>query len=74
MSEVKVNIEQDKSEEDVVSYTIRGIPMEGVHKKILSFKKEITYKRDKDYNIEQTYVEALKDWAASRPEPQKIIA
>jgi hypothetical protein len=73
MSEVKVNIEQDKMEEDEVSYTLRGIPGI-VHKKIISFQKEIAYKRDRKYNIEQSYVEALKDWAATRPEPQKAVA
>lgn len=71
MSEVKVNIEPDKMEDDEVSYTLREIPRKEVHNKIISFQKEIAYKRDRKYNIEQTYVEALKDWARTRPESQK---
>lgn len=65
MNEVKVNIEEDKTEAEEVSYTLRGIPM-SVHNAIASYMKEIAYKRDKKYNLEQSYVEALKDWAKSR--------
>jgi hypothetical protein len=70
MSEVKVNNEVDKSEDDDVSYTLRGIPS-SVHKAVESFRKEIAYKRDRKYNLEQSYVEALIDWAESRKELQK---
>jgi hypothetical protein len=73
MSEIKVNIEEGKPEEEEVSYTLREIPG-SVHKKIISFQKEIAYKRDRKFNLEQTYVEALKDWAETRPEPQKAVA
>lgn len=69
MSEVKVNIEADKADEEVVSYTLRGIPVKTVHEAIISFAREISYKRDKNYNIEQAYVEALKDWVESRKSP-----
>jgi hypothetical protein len=74
MSEVKVNIEEGKPEEEDVSYTLRGIPG-AVHKKIISFQKEITYKRDEKYSLERTYVEALKDWAEARPDSlPKVVA
>jgi hypothetical protein len=72
MSEVKVNIESGKIDDEEVSYTLRGIPKTTVHRKIISYQKEIAYKRDRKYNIEQSYVEALKDWAETRPEPQKV--
>lgn len=71
MDEFKVNIESDKAEGDVVSYTLREIPPY-VHAMIGAFQREIGYKRNKKYNLEQTYVEALKDWAESRKNLQPI--
>lgn len=73
MSEVKVNIEPAKIDDEEVSYTLRGIPMY-VHAAISSYMKEITYKRDKKFNMEQSYVEALKDWAESRKTSQPATA
>lgn len=72
MSEVKVNIDEGKAEEDVVSYTVRGIPM-SVHDLVESFRKEISYKRDFKYNLEQAYVEALKVWAESRKDLKRAV-
>lgn len=71
MDEVKEKIEAGKTNrEEGISYTLRGIP-EYVHDKIGEFALEISYKRNKKFNIEQSYVEALKDWADSRKELQK---
>lgn len=72
MNEVKINTEADNDEGEDVSYTLRGIPAY-VHKAVESFRKEIAYKRDRKYNLEQSYVEALIDWAESRKELQKAI-
>lgn len=75
MSEVKVNIEVDKmGDEEVTSYTLREIPVKLVHDEVISFQREIAFKREKKYNLEQSYVEALKDWALSRRELKKSIA
>lgn len=65
MSEVKVNIEEGKVDDEDVSYTLRGIPA-FVHKQVISFQREIAYKQDKKFNLEQSYVEAMKDWANNR--------
>lgn len=73
MSEIKVNNEVDKAAEDEVSYTLRGIPAD-VHRAVESFRKEISYKRDQKYNLEQSYVEALIDWAKSRKETVKNLS
>lgn len=70
MSEVKLNIEEGKTEDEEVSYTIRGIPI-SVHDAVESYRKEIVYKRDRKYNMEQAYVEALKDWSEARKELKK---
>lgn len=69
MSEFKINNEVDNDEGEDVSYTLRGIPS-SVHKAVESFRKEIAYKRDRKFNLEQSYVEALKDWAESRAKLQ----
>lgn len=73
MGEVKEKIEAGKTnrEEEGISYTLRGIPAY-VHDKIGEFKREISYKRNTQFNIEQSYVEALKDWADSRKDLQKV--
>lgn len=64
MNEVKLNTESDKSDE-VTSYTLRDIP-KYVHDQVKEFAREISYKRNRKYNVEQAYVEALKDWTAKK--------